>query len=87
MAFKLDKAEIRQFFREEHINEKKQLAEFAENIQAKGMVSGCIAVEFSDGTYGFYDIKPCEQDEVLVFVQKLSSKRSQVCIDRQEEYR
>ena len=80
----MKKSEIRQFLREMHIDEMKRFSEFAEKMQSKGMVRGCVAVEFSDGTHGFYGIEASEQDETLAFVQQLSTKRVQEYTKKQE---
>jgi hypothetical protein len=87
MGPKLKKSEIRQFLREMHIDEMKRFSEFAEKMQSKGMVSGVVAVEFSDGIKGFYFIEPCDLDETLAFCQQLSAKRVQEYIKKQEEYK
>lgn len=65
----------------------KRFSEFAEKMQSKGMVCGAVAVEFPDGTHGFYDIKAGDQDETLAFVQQLSIKRVQEYTKKQEEYK
>lgn len=83
----MKKSEIRQFLREMHIGEMKRFSEFAEKMQSRGMVSGVVAVEFSDGTHGFYDINASDQDETLAFVQQLSTKRVQEYTKKQEEYK
>ena len=87
MGLELKKSEIRQFFREMHIDEMKRFSEFAEKMQSKGMVCGVMDVEFSDGTHEIYDIKASDQDETLAFVQQLSIKRVQEYTKKQEEYK
>lgn len=87
MEPKLKKSEIRQFLREMHIGEMERFSEFAEKMQSKGMVRGVVAVEFSDGTHGFYDINASAQDETLAFVQQLSTRRVQEYTKKQEEYK
>ena len=87
MGPELKKSEIRQFLREMHIDEMKRFSEFAEKMQSKGMVCGCVGVEFSDGTREIYGIKASDQDETLAFVQQLSTKRVQEYTKKQEEYK
>lgn len=79
--------EILSFLREMHIGEMKRFSEFAEKMLSKGMVCGCVGVEFSDGTREIYGIKASERDETLAFVQQLSTKRVQEYTKKQEEYK
>ena len=87
MPIGIDKEEIRQFYREQHIDEMIRISEFAEKMQRKGMVCGVVAVELSDGTREIYGINARDQDETLAFVQQLSVKRVQEYTKKQEEYK
>lgn len=87
MKLEIDKSAIRDYFRDRHIYEMKNLSEFTEKILKKGIIEGCIAVKFSDGSMEQYYILPDELDTIINFVQSLSEKRMQYYQERIEEFK
>lgn len=85
-AAAIDKKDILHYLQERHLEELASLSDFAKKIQQKGVVEGCVAVRFTDGTTLQYDIHPNETDDVLTFVQSLSVKRTRGYIEKQKTY-
>ena len=83
----IERQETASFLRRMHVEEMKRHANLMDKMQGKPFKEGCLRIDFMDGTAEEYRIRPDDDpNEIIKFVQAITSNRVQKLIELLKQY-